>query len=210
MFIRTFIAGVVLASGSVASADLVNPLVPAWAGDATASRYEWNSFTEAYQAPNFPDSPFSTDVMLFNFTPGATIAGSGNIYNPAAGLNIHMYGSFAFELAVLNISTSGSELNYDDTYLFVSSEGEKESATITATAIERFREEVPGLGYNVTVAYEFNTSDVAFDIVDWGFFYNGTDPHLSLDAARLDFNTVPVPASILGLGLISATRRRRR
>ena len=27
---------------------------------------------------------------------------------------------------------------------------------------------------------------------------------------RLDFNTVPVPASILGLGLISATRRRRR
>lgn len=210
MFIRALIPCTTLAVCSIASADLVNPLVPAWAGDSTASRYEWNSFTEAYNAPNFPDSPFSQDVMLFNTTPGATIAGSGNIYNPAGGLNIHMYGSFAFELAVLNIATSGSELDYDDTYLFVSSANEAEYTEIYASAITRSSEPGGFGGVNVTVAYEFDTSGVDFEIADWGFFAKGTTAHISLDAARLDFNTVPVPASILGLGLISATRRRRR
>ena len=210
MFARLTCAFTVAAATSLASADLVNPLIPSWAGDATASTYEWNSFTEAYQAPNFADTPFSPDVMLFNFTPGAIIAGSGNIYNPGGGLNIHMYGSSSFERAVLNIATSGTELNYEDTYLFVSSANEAETASIYATAIERSRVEVPGLGYNVTVAYEFDTSDVSFEIADWGFFYNGSNPHLSLDAVRLDLNTIPAPGALLALGFAPMMRRRRK
>jgi hypothetical protein len=194
---------------STASADLENPLVPDWAGDPTATHYEWNSFTQAYNAPNFPDSPFSSDVQLFNFTEGALIAGSGNIYNPNGGLNIHMYGAGAFELAVLNIATSGSELNYDQTFLSVRS-ATGDEAIFTSMMIERYREEVPGLGYNMTVAYQFDTSDVTFEIADWGFLFNGTEQHLSLDAVSLDINTVPAPASLLGIGLLSAVRRRRR
>ena len=208
MLIRTSVFGVLFSVTTTASADLVNPLIPSWAGDATATKYEWNSFSEAYNAPNFPDSPFSADVMLFNFTAGAFIAGSGNIYNPDGGLNIHAYGAGPFELAVLNVATSGSELNYDDTFLNVLS-ATGESQFIFSTAIERYREEVPGLGYNVTVAYQFDTSDVTFEISEWGFIFDGTNPHLSLDAVSIDINTVPAPASLLGLALFSVVRRRR-
>ena len=92
MFGRLLSITAVCLTSTVATADLVNPLDPSWSGDATATRYEWNSFTEAYNAPNFPDSPFSTGAQLFNFGAGATISGSGNIYNPAGGLDIHVYG----------------------------------------------------------------------------------------------------------------------
>ena len=106
-------------------------------------------------------------------------------------------------------ATSGSELNYSDTYLYLRNADETESATIYATAIERSREEVPGLGYNVTVAYEFDTSDIEFDVADWGFIFNGTLPHLSLDAVRLDLNSVPAPGALLAFGLAPMMRRRR-
>ena len=209
MLIRMSGVCVLLGMTLSASADLVNPLIPDWAGEPTATKYEWNSFEQAYNAPNFPDSPFSPDVQLFNFTAGAFITGSGNMYNMDGGLNVHAYGMGSFELAVLNVATSGSELNYEDTYLFLRG-NEGDEALIFGAAIERDRVEVPGLGYNVTVAYAFETSDIMFDIIEWGFIFGGVDPHLSLDAVSIDINTVPAPASLVGIALVSAVRRRRR
>lgn len=191
-----------------ASADLVNPLVPSWAGEPTASSYEWNAFSEAYNAPNFPDSPFSTDAMLFNFTEGAFITGAGNIYNMDGGLNVHVYGSGPVGLAVLNVATSGSELNYDQTMLVLRDEFGEEEAFFADAQI-RFEEEVPGLGKNVTVAYEFDATSSMLEAVEWAFLFNGTEPHLSLDAVSADINSVPGPASLLALGLFSVIRRRR-
>ena len=210
MFKRVSSVFVVVAGAiaGTAAGDLVNPLEPSWAGDATATQYEWNSFTEAVGAPNFPDSPFSTGAQLFNFGEGAIIAGSGNIYNPAGGLNIHVYGNGPIGQAVLNFATQGTEFNYDNVRLFVS-DGGANNETLFATGDERSR--VPGGfgGENVTMAYSWDL-DVAFEITEWGFFFGSDAAHSSLDAVRLNINSVPAPASLIALGAFGAVRRRRR
>lgn len=207
--IGRFVACVAITvAASAASADLVNPLVPDWAGDDTASTYTWNSFTNANNAPNFPDSPFDpTGPSLFNFGPGAIIAGSGNIYNPGGGLNIHVYGSGPVGQAVLNFATGGTEFNYDNVRLFVSDGGDN-SETIFATGEERNREAGGFGGSNVTMAYSWDVS-VGFEVSEWGFFFGSDAAHSSLDAVQLAVNTVPAPGALLALGGLGLARRRR-
>jgi hypothetical protein len=206
MFGHIVALGSVLAATGLASADLVNPLVPDWAGDATAETYTWNSFTEANNSPNFPDSPFSTGASLFNFGPGAIIAGSGNIYNPGGGLNIHIYGSGPVGQAVLNFASQGTEFNYDNVRLFVTDGTSSE--TIFATGEERNREAGAFGSDNVTMAYSWDVN-VGFDVVDWGFFFGSDAPHSSLDAVSLAVNSVPAPGGLLAVGLFGTMRRRR-
>ena len=207
MFGRIVAVATVLTAAGTASADLVNPLVPSWAGDATADSYAWNSFTEAFNAPNFPDSPFSTGAQLFNFGAGAIIAGSGNIYNPGGGLNIHVYGNGPVGQAVLNVATGGTELNYDNVRLFVS-DGGSNSDTFFATAEERSREAGSFGGSNVTSAYTWDVS-VAYEVTEWGFFFGSDAAHSSLDAVSLYVNSVPAPGAVMALGLLGVARRRR-
>ena len=210
MFARLTCALTMAAAASIASADLVNPLVPSWAGDATASTYEWNSFTSAFQGPNFPDSPFSNAASLSNSAPGAIIAGSGNIYSPATGLDIKIEGtgSSSFELAVLNIATMGTELDYSNTFVSVTNGVLTED--IYAQAIERARIPMGEMGSAVTVAYEFDLSDVGFAFDEWSFRFSGSTANISLDAVRLDLNTIPAPGALLALGFAPMIRRRRR
>mgnify|MGYP006187163083 CR=1 FL=1 len=206
MFGRIIVLGTVLASTGLASADLVNPLVPGWSGDITAKTSTWNSFTEANNAPNFPDTPFSTGAQLFNFGPGATLAGSGNIYNPAGGLDIHVYGSGPVGQAVLNFATSGTEFDYSNVRLFVSNGNA--SATLFSTGQERSREAGSFGGFDVTTAYTWDVS-VAFEITEWGFFFGSDAAHSSLDAVSLAVNAVPAPGGLLAMGLFGTMRRRR-
>ncbi len=208
MFGRLLSLTAVCLTTTVATADLVNPLDPSWSGEATATRYEWNSFSQAVGAPNFPDSPFDTGAQLFNFGEGAVIAGSGNIYNPGGGLNIHVYGNGPIGQAVLNFATGGTEFNYDNVRLVVS-DGGANNDMLYATGEERNREAAGGFGGdNVTMAYSWDV-DVAFEITEWGFFFGSDAAHSSLDAVRVDINSVPAPGAILALGLCGVARRRR-
>ncbi|MDG2031350.1 MAG: hypothetical protein P8J45_10135 [Phycisphaerales bacterium] len=207
MFGHIVALGSVLAATGLASADLVNPLVPDWAGDATAETFTWNSFTQANSAPNFPDAPFSTDAQLFNFGPGAIIAGSGNIYNPAGGLNIHVYGSGPVGQAVLNFATLGTEFNYENVRLYLS-DGAGSSETIFGVGEERSREGGAFGSDNVTMAYSWDVN-VGFDVVEWAFFFGSDASNSSLDAVSVAVNSVPAPGGLLAVGLFGTMRRRR-
>jgi len=196
-------------AASSATADLVNPLVPDWAGDATANTYQWDSFTSAYQGPNSSDAGFA-GPQLFNFGEGAFIASSGNIYNPSGGLNIHVYGSGPIGQAVLNFATAGSEFNYSNVRLFVSDgeDGSGNSEMLFASGEERNRESGGFGGANVTMAYSWDV-DVDFEVASWGFFFGSDNAHSSLDAVSLAINSVPAPGALMALGCLGFARRRR-
>ena len=89
-----------------ASAELVNPVVPAWRGDANTAFAQWESFTSADGGPNAPEQ--GAGGTCFNFGPGAIIASSGNLYGAGGALNIHVYPAaaplFNLQQAVVNIS----------------------------------------------------------------------------------------------------------
>ena len=193
-------------AASSATADLVNPFVPDWAGDATANTYQWDTFTNAFNAPNVSDAGFA-GPQLFNFGPSAIISGSGNIYNPAGGLNIHVYGNGPIGQAVLNFATMGTEFDYSNVRLFVSDGGDN-SDYLFASGEERNREPGGFGGSNVTMAYSWDI-DVSYGITEWGFFFGSDAAHSSLDAVSLAVNTVPAPGALMALGCLGFARRRR-
>ncbi|MDE0821728.1 MAG: hypothetical protein OSA95_11435, partial [Opitutales bacterium] len=86
---RSFSCVLVVVFAGSASAELINPEVPAWRGDIDTEYYEWDTFTEAFGAPNFPNTPVGNfNAGLYNFQSGAQITTTGNLYG-AQGLNIH-------------------------------------------------------------------------------------------------------------------------
>ena len=65
-----FVSALLMAG--TAHADLVNPSVPTWRGEAGSLFYQWDSFSEAFAAPNFPTAPpFDFSARVFNFVGGA-------------------------------------------------------------------------------------------------------------------------------------------
>jgi len=193
-----------------AKADLVNPLIPDWRGDAGASFYEWDSFSSAYNAPNFNDSG-DAGGMLFNFAPGALITGSGNIYGFENPLNIHIYGYGPLEQAVLNIASMGTEMDYSTVSLFVS-DGENGQYFNYDSFATNYYEEIPNFGANVSTSYTWDLSDFDGVITEWAVFVNGTSPHNVLDAVSVDIfsGAIPTPGALALLGIASLTRKRRK
>ena len=95
-----------IAVTGVAGADLVNPDVPGWRGDAGTSYAEFDTFTQAFAAPNFADVGGGGWSLTNNGAPGtATIASStGNGYwnepstNPGVSMKVIMPKSFSREV----------------------------------------------------------------------------------------------------------------
>ena len=212
---RTLACVVCCSLASSAMGDLVNPLAPDWRGDADTAYYQWDSFSQAFGAPNFPSvPPGPPSVGLYNFESGASIASSGNLYG-ANGLNIHIY-PLSEEpaappmMAVLNISTMGTTLSLDTVqgYLGAPMSGGEYFDAVSSEV--RFEESMGEMGVMQTMAFTFDLSEWAGGDTTFGFFFKGEMPHISLDAVSLDLNYVPAPGAaalllVAGLG----TRRRR-
>ena len=115
-FLATIVA--VSALTGLAAADLTNPLVPEWRGGAGAYYAGWESFTDAAGGANAPEAGSGFD--LYNFGPGAFIAGSGNIYAAGGPLDIHIYSNveIAASEAVLSFSFLGSPIDTSDVRAF--------------------------------------------------------------------------------------------
>ncbi len=194
---------------SHASGDLVNPDVPGWRGDSGAFYYGWNSFTNAYNAPNFNDDG-DPGGMLFNFADGAMITGAGNIYNMNTGLNIHIYGYGSVDQAVMSFASQGTEMEYSNVSMWVS-DGTT-GAYLSADSWDiNYYEPVEGLGANVTATYAWDVSGYEGVISEWAIFLNGTEAHNVLDAVSVDIFNSPIPApSVLGVFALYAGSRRRR
>jgi len=193
-----------------ASADLVNPTVPDWRGDAGTAFYGWDSFSSAYNAPNFNDSGDARG-MLFNFAPGALITGTGNIYGQNDPLNIHVYGYGPLEQAVLNVASMGTEMDYENVSLWVS-DGENGQYFSYASFSTNFYEEIPNFGANVSTSYTWDLSSYDGVVAEWAFFVNGTSPHNVLDALTVDiaFGAVPAPSALVLLSIAGVIRKRRK
>ena len=193
-----------LAVAGTASADLVNPDVPGWRGDAGTMFSQWDTFGNAVNAPNFPEA--GGGFQLFNFAPGATIASSGNIYNPAGALNIHVYslGPVAAQEAVLNISWGGTMLDTTDVQAFF------DGQYVDAYSVEqRASTPSPFGGTTDTWAFKFDLSGIQ-GVYDLAFFFGNDGAHGSLDAVSVDLNMVPAPGALALLGLAGVASRRRR
>ncbi len=206
--IVTILAAATLAGS--ATADLVNPDVPDWRGDVGSSYAEFDTFTNAVGAPNFPDvSPGAPSFQLFNYGQGAIIASSGNIYNPAGALDIHLYSIAPLNTptqAVLNVSWGGTMMDTSDVRAFF------DGNYYDAASVElRDSQESPFGGTTDTWAFTFDLTG-AFGVGDLAFFFGNDGPHGSLDAVSIDVLASPIPApgvvALLGLaGLVSRRRR---
>ncbi|MCH2161901.1 MAG: hypothetical protein MK085_08525 [Phycisphaerales bacterium] len=212
---RTLACVLTCALAGTAAADLVNPLVPDWRGDADTAYYQWDSFTQSFGAPNFPTAPPGPPAVgLYNFESGATIADSGNLYG-ANGLNIHIYPmseapSAPPMTAVLNISTMGTTLSPDTVqgYLGPPMAGGQYFDFVSSEV--RFEQSMGEMGVMRTMAFTFDFSDWSGGDTTFGFFFKGEMPHISLDAVSLDLNFVPAPGALALIGLAGLGSRRRR
>jgi hypothetical protein len=209
MYCKVLVCSVVAIAATQTSADLVNPEVPSWRGDAGTQYCGWDSFSSAYNAPNFNDSG-DAGGMLFNFAEGAMITGSGNIYNQAGGLEIHVYGYGPVEQAVLNVASMGTEMDYAGVSFWVS-DGENGQMFSHDTFATNYYEEVPNFGANVSSSYTWDLSGYNGVITEWAFFVNGTAEHNVLDAVTVDIfsGAVPAPGALALLGLACIVQRRR-
>ena len=198
----------VVVSGS-AAAEVINPLVPEWRGDANTAFYGWESFTQTFAAPNFPDDPFSMDAQLFNFASGAVITGGGNLYG-SNGLNIHIYGSGVPAEIVLNFTTMGSTVDADAVEGFLGNQAQEGEYFAPTSSELRYSENLGEQGFIQTWAFTFDFSSFEGEADNWALFFSGFQPHLSLDAATVDVRNVPAPGALALLGLAGMARRRRR
>jgi hypothetical protein len=210
MFCKVIACSVAAVAATQVSADLINPEIPNWRGDAGTTYYGWDSFSSAYNAANLNDSG-DAGGMLFNFADGAMVTGSGNIYNQAAGLEIHVYGNGPLEQAVLNLASMGTEMDYAGVTLWVS-DGTTGQMFSYDTFATNYYEEVPNFGANVTTSYSWDLSNYAGVVTEWAFFVNGTEPHNVLDAVTVDIfaGAVPAPGALSLVWITGLARRRRR
>ena len=199
---RVLSFALVAAISGTAVAGLENPLVPDWRGTPGTMFSQWDSFSQAVNAPNFPEA--GGGFQLFNFGAGAIIASSGNIYNPAGPLDIHVYSLAPVPVyqAVLNIAWSGTELNAGDVRAF------QNGSYFDFTSSElRYQQESPFGGFNETWAFTF---DLTGDTGDLAFFFGSDGAHSSLDAVSVDVLMVPAPGALALLGVAGMASRRRR
>lgn len=191
---------------TAASAELVNPDVPTWRGDALTSYAEFDTFTSASGGPNFADAG-GGGFQLFNFAPGAVVASSGNIYSPSGALDIHLYSlgpAVNPAEAVLNISWGGTMLDTTAVQAFIG------GSYYDAVSVEQRSSVSSPFGGSVdTWAFTFDLSGAATG--DLAFFFGNDGAHGSLDAVSIDVRSVPAPgalALVLVAGAISGRRRR--
>jgi hypothetical protein len=193
---------------STASADLVNPDIPTWRGDAGTGFAQWDSFTSADGGANAPEQGGGFNV--FNFGPGAIIAGSGNLYAAGGPLNIHVYQAgppiFGLSEAVLNMSFAGNPIDTDNVRAYVGSQA-------SGTYVDGIAEFRGGGGSSFspqTWAITFDLSAFSGGMNALSFFFDSAgESNSSLDALSIDYNTIPAPGALFAMGLLGVTRRRR-
>ncbi|RPG20439.1 MAG: hypothetical protein CBB69_003500 [Phycisphaera sp. TMED9] len=193
-----------LAAGT-ACADLVDPLVPDWRGDANAEYAGWESFTNANGGPNFPEE--GSGFSLFNFGPGGIIASSGNLYGAGGPLDIHVYsdGEIAASQAVLSFSFLGTPMDTSNVRAFF------EGGFVDPLLSELRSEQDFGGFIKQTWSFLFDFSNLSGTSSSVAFFFDSGDlANTSLDAVSVDVLAVPGPGALALLGLAGVASRRRR
>jgi hypothetical protein len=216
-------AALTLLAATASADEWISEDTPSWRGDAGSSYYLWDTFTSASGAdgPNFPNNEAwpSGNALLFNFSDGAVVSGTGNIYGFGGPLNIHTYAYTQADAlaATINIATLGSEINYASMMLAWTDgiEGGA-SGVVFGEPSMNYWEEVDfgnGVGAHVNVSWNWDLSGIDADVRELAVIFGGSGPHMSLDIVGLDVLTaVPAPGALALLmvgGMACGSRRRR-
>lgn len=200
----------VVATTGLATADLVNPDIPSWRGDAGAAYAEFDTFTQAFAAPNFADVGGGGFSLTNNGAPGtATIASSGNIYGFGGPLSIQMSSLGPISTpaqAVLNVSWGGNMIQTgtgDVQALF-------NGVFYDATSELRDSEESPFGGTVDTWAFNFDFAGATPGVGTLELFFGNELANGSLDAVSIDVQSIPAPGVLALVGLAGLAGRRRR
>ncbi|HYD01723.1 MAG TPA: hypothetical protein VEB22_10895 [Phycisphaerales bacterium] len=175
---------------------------------------QWESFTSVAG----PNTPGIGPTVLGSFAPGAPAfnvwvtgptavrLGSGNIYSGNAPMSVAVtvpsfgLGGGAFTTILLQTRTQGTEIN-PATMLI--------GGVAPSSVLELSRISLGGQGAQVETAWRWDLPDSqgAYTIA-----FSSGGPFFSLDAVAVDiFADIPAPgaATVLGLGILAAARRRR-
>jgi hypothetical protein len=208
------------AVATVASAGVVNPLVPSWRGAANTMFMGWENFTSAYAGANAPDMPGSSTLgNLFNFGPGAVITSApmpSGIYNATGPLSIMIMGGVASAPrnpveVVMNYADAGTNLNPSSVRLTLFDNGGN-SRVFTATSSQERSNTSDGFGGKAkTTAISWTIETLTWNCTRWQIDLSSNAPHAILDAVTLDFKLVPTPGALAVLAaFVGGTPRGRR
>lgn len=204
----------VVVSASVAEAGLVNPLIPAWAGQSFTQTATWNVFTQASGGANLPDGVGSSPFSLMNFAPGATINANGDIVGASAPLYVMVTGGTRGNQqspinVVMNVATEGSVLAYSSTRLTLF-DAAGTSVSLAPTSNEIRYSAPAGTGVAQTVAFVWSLPSPSIAASGFRVEFLAASAGMTLDAVRLDLQYVPGPGALAALALAGRAGRRRR
>ena len=195
-----------------ANADLVDPSVPSWRGEAGSLFYQWDSFSEAFAAPNFPTAPpFDFSSQVFNFVGGASIV-DGGIFSPG-GLNVHTYGEGRpTSDVVLNVTYTSFNPTPTSVEFFIGGFGPGQPGEyFDFVSSERTSQEFLGEGlFRVNDSFTFDVSSYAGEDFFWASFFKIDGPN-TLEGLSIDVRSVvPTPGVLAAFAVAGLSRRRRR
>ena len=205
---------------TIASAGLVNPLVPSWRGAANTMYMGWENFTSAYAGANAPDMPGSSNLAsLFNFGPGAVLTSAPmptGIYNATGPLSIMIMGGVTSAPrnpveVVMNCADAGTNLNPSSVRLTLF-DNSGNSRVVAVTSSQERSSASDGFGGKAkTTAFSWTIDPLAWNCTRWQIDISSTGPHAILDAVSLDFKLVPTPGALAVLAAFAGgTPRGRR
>ena len=193
------------AVATVASAGVVNPLVPSWRGSANTMFMGWESFTSAYAGANAADMAGSSTLgTLFNFGPGAVLTASPmptGIYNATGPISIMIMGGVTSaprnpSEVVMNVASAGTGISNASVALTLfDNAGNSRRMTPTSTLLRNSASDGFG-GTAVTTAFSWTIDPLAWNCTRWQIDFASVAPHAILDATSLDFKLVPTPGAL--------------
>jgi len=212
-YVVTVFAAAALAGSGVAWAGTNSFTVPTFRGTPGATFDGWESFKVAVGAPgNAGDLAGSSgDASLLQTAAGASVLGSGNIYNGAGPSLFEVRYSGAADVGdvVLQVRTLGTELKYDDVKLFAWTQ----SQGATRVELDRlsFGPPPPSPGSGVGVSSLWQWDLTSLKTTSFAISFGAAEANLSFDSATLDVRTVPEPTPValllLGAGALWVSRR---
>ena len=203
---------------TTAAADVVNPLVPGWAGTPGTYTATFNNdaapFTSAFSPTSGPGGDGnvsdlgSEGPVLYQTNEGAFLTSTGNIYNLQSTLAFELQGTGPVQEAVLNLSTLsfGTSIDFSNVSMYVeAADGTRQDQLADAQLMF-----IPPGGPPIeTSAYVFDWSGIDFEVASWGITFGSAETSSALTGVQVAVNTIPAPGALLGLGLVGAVRRRR-
>ena len=158
---------------------------PLWASDSLSEFNGWQSFTAAFGSPgNQPDVEGSAmGASIVQSVPGAIVAGSGNLYNPAttSAFSLTHSSPTKYDTIVLQtktagvLDTNGVVLQYAQNGTLINLPADRSLQIASASGM---------FGSTFIHYWEWNVQ--AESISNITILFNAVGPHLSLDEVRLD------------------------